>query len=85
MHYVVINEWAVDNGEIASGIEVVAVCHNSKEAREVFEKRLAEEQSCANDNGWTVYDYDDSKLIFDAGKEGYYNAEHTKLYVEQVK
>lgn len=84
MHYVVINEWSVDNGEMASGVEIITVCHTLEEARDVFTKRLPEEQCCAKENGWTVYEHDDSKLVFDAGKEGYYDAEHTKLYVELV-
>ena len=85
MHYVVINEWAVDNGEIASAVEIVAVCHTPKEAKEAFEKRLPEEMRCAEDNGWSVYEHDDERLVFDAGQDGYYDAEHTRLYVEQVQ
>ena len=85
MHYVVINEWTVDNGEIANGVEIIAVCHSEEEAREAFEKRLPEEQDCARDSGWTVYEHDDVALVFDAGKEGFYDAEHTKLYVESVQ
>lgn len=85
MHYVVINEWSVDNGEMASGIEIISVCHTKEEAKESFEKRLPEEQDCARDNGWTVYEHDESNLVFDAGKEGYYDAEHTRLYVQSVQ
>lgn len=83
MHYVLINEWAIDNGEIASGVEIVAVCHTQEEVKAAFNKRLPEEQDCAKDNGWTLYEHSD--LEFDAGKEGYYDAEHTRLYVECVQ
>ena len=85
MFYVLINEWAVDNGEIARGVEIIAVCHTPEEAQEAFEKRLLEEQDCARDSGWTVYEHDNVALVFDAGKEGYYDAEHTRLYVEKVQ
>ena len=82
MHYVLINEWAVDNGEITNGVEIVAVCHTLEEVQAEFNKRLPEEQACAEDNGWTIYEH--SGLEFDAGEEGYYDAEHTRLYVRRV-
>lgn len=41
MHYVVINEWSVDNGEMANGVEIIAVCHSEEEAREAFEKKTS--------------------------------------------
>lgn len=81
-HYVVICDWAVDTmGE--SGVSITAVTHTLDEAKEVFAKAVVDDKKYAEENGWEIFTDTDEE--FDAGEEGFYAAEHTHFYIEEVE
>jgi phosphoribosyl-dephospho-CoA transferase len=82
-HYVVLCDWAVDNGEIANGVDVTGVAHSLKEAKEIFAKAVVDEKKYAHDQGWEIYE--DTDVCFNAGEEGYYAAEHVRFYIQGVE
>jgi hypothetical protein len=78
-HYVIVNDWA---NEYNSGITILGVAHSLEEAKEIFNKSLVDEKACAEIDGFTIYD--DCETVFDAGEDGYYTINHTKLYIQVV-
>ena len=78
-HYVVINDWS---NEYECGVIIIAVAHSWQEAKESFNKFITEEKAYVKDKGWTIYE--DLIDDFDAGEEGYYAANHTRLYIQEV-
>ena len=78
-HYIVINDWS---NEYECGVTIIAVAHSLEEAKESFNECIAEEKAYVEDKGWTIYE--DSDVDFDAGEEGYYAANHTRLYIQEV-
>lgn len=81
-HYVVLCDWAVDHSS-DSGIEFHGITHTLEEAKEIFAEAVLNEKEYANENGWDILT--DTDTEFDAGHFGYYNAEHTHLYIQEVK
>ena len=82
MHYVILFDWAVDNGEVANGIEIVAVVHTLEEAKEIFAEKVVDEKEYAEENGYKIFT--DTDTEFDAGEEGYYAAEHAHFWIQEV-
>ena len=80
-HYVVLCDWAVDHMS-AHGISVTGVAHSLEEAKEIFAKGVIDEKKYSEAHGWTIYE--NSDMEFDAGEEGYYEAEHAHFYIEEV-
>lgn len=80
-HYVVLCDWSVDRS-CESGVDIKAVAHTLEEAKEIFAEEVANEKQYAEENGWDVLT--DTDTEFDAGHFGYFNAEHTHLYIEEV-
>lgn len=78
-HYVIVNEWATED---ATGTTILGVTHSLEEAKEIFNAKLAEEKRYAKENNFEIYD--DCETVFDAGEEGFYNNNYTKLYIEAV-
>ena len=78
-HYVIINDWAND---YESGVTILGVAHSLEEAKEIFNKGLADEKACAEEYGFTICD--DCETVFDAGEGGFYARNHTKLYIQIV-
>ena len=81
-HYVVVCDWEADR-ICEGGVEIKAVAHTLEEAKEIFAEEVANEKKFAEGNGWEVLT--DTDTEFDAGHFGYYNQEHTHLYIEEVK
>ena len=82
-HYVIVLDWAVDHGTTANGVEIIAVVHTPKEAKEIFADKVADEKAYAEANGWEIFA--DSDVEFDAGEDGYYAAEHAHFYIQEVE
>lgn len=82
-HYVILCDWAVDNGEMASGVDITAVTHTLEEAKAIFAEKSADEKEYAYEHGWTIYTDTDEE--FDAGEDGYYDAEHAHFYIQEVE
>lgn len=79
-HYVVVLDWATDEGE---SVQILGVAHTIEEAKEIFNQHLAEQKEFAEENG---YDIDiDTETRFDSGVMGYWRIEHTTLYIQEVK
>ena len=78
-HYVIVHDWA---SEYESGTTILGVAHSMEEAKEIFNANLADERQYAEEYDYTIYD--DCETVFDAGKEGYYVADHTNLYIQMV-
>ena len=78
-HYIVINDWS---NEYECGVTIMAVVHSLQEAKEIFDEFIAEEKAYVEDKGWTIYENIDCD--FDAGEEGYYAENHTRLYIQEV-
>ena len=81
-HYVVLCDWAVDNGCMEQGVNITGVAHTLEEAKAIFADAVVDEKQYAKENNWTVYE--DTDVCFDAGEDGYYNAEHAHFYIEEV-
>lgn len=78
-HYVIVNEWA---SEYECGSTVLGVTHSLEEAKGIFNKNLMEEREYADKNGFTVYDH--CETVFDAGDDGGYIGNHTRLYIQMI-
>lgn len=81
-HYVVLCDWAADR-TCESGVDINAVTHTLGLAKAIFAKEVVEQRRYAEENGWDILT--DTDTEFDAGHFGYYNAEHTHLYIQEVK
>lgn len=80
-HYVVINDWASDCN-CAHDTNILAIKHTLVEAQKVFDEVVATERQIAQDRGYVIHM--DDNMTFDAGKDGYYVAEHTTVYIQTV-
>ena len=78
-HYVIVNEWA---NEDESCVTVLGVEHSMEDALKVFNQHLAAERKYAEENDFAIYD--DCETVFDAGEDGYYVSNHTRLYIQMV-
>lgn len=78
-HFVIVNDWA---NEYESGTTILGVAHSMEEAKEIFNNSLVEEKQYAEEEGFTIYD--DCETVFDAGEDGYYQVNHTLLYIQMV-
>lgn len=82
-HWVVVFDWAIENGELASGLDIVAVKHTLEEAKKVLAESAIEEKRYANEHGYIIHA--DNDMEFDAGEAGYYSAEHAHYYIVEVE
>lgn len=78
-HYVIVLNWATEGD---NGSNVLGVAHTMDEAKEIFNETRQEEKELAENNGWEIYE--DSDDVFDAGENGYYRDNYTKLYIQKV-
>lgn len=81
-HYVVLCDSAVDSMGYDE-THVTGVAHTLEEAREIFARAVVGEKQYAYEHGWTIHVDTDEE--FDAGEEGFYAAEHTHFYIEEVE
>lgn len=80
-HYVVIFDWAAEK-ICSSGIEISGVTHSLEEAKAILASASADEREYAKEHGYTIYA--DTNVEFDAGEDGYYEAEHAHFYIVEV-
>lgn len=78
-HYVIILDWANNDAE---GVQVIAVKHTLKEAKQVFNEQLVDEIKFAEENGWHIENNSDQ--YFEAYEEGWYATAHNVLYIQEV-
>lgn len=78
-HYVVVLDWASD---YEGAVDILGVAHTYEEAKEIFDKQLAEEKKLVEEYGYTIETEDST--TFDAGEEGYWSRNHTTLYIQGV-
>jgi hypothetical protein len=78
-HFVVVLEWATEGDNQSN---VLGVEHTLEAAKEIFNETLQEEKALAENNGWEIYE--DTDRVFDAGEDGYYCQNRTKLYIQEV-
>lgn len=81
MHYVILCDWAVDHMS-DRGVDVIGIAHSLDEAKGMFAKAVIDEKNHAVENDYEIYE--NSDVEFDAGEDGYYNAEHVRLYIQEV-
>ena len=78
-HYVVILDWAANDER---GVDILGVGDTYEEAKEIFDKHVVNEKQYASDNGYDIET--DSESEFDAGQMGFWDEEHTTLYIQEV-
>lgn len=78
-HYVVVLEWSTEED---CDSNVLGVAHSLEEAKQIFNDTVEKERELAENNGWEIYE--DTDVIFDAGEDGYYCSNHSKLYIQGV-
>lgn len=78
-HYVVVLVWASD-GENDSNI--LCVAHSFEEAKQVFDNNINSEKEIAQNNNWVIYE--DNDWVFDAGEDGHYCENYSKLYIMEI-
>ena len=77
-HYVVILDWATNDEE---SVEILGVFHTLEEAEKMYKSHLDYEYKLAEEKGYIVEEDFNS---FVAYADGYYAAEHTRLYIQGV-
>lgn len=80
-HYVVLCDAAVD-GVGYDETHVIAVTHSIEDAKAVLAEKCVEEKEYAYEHGWAIHVDNDEE--FDAGEDGFYAAEHSHYYIEEV-
>lgn len=78
-HYVVFLEWSTEGD---NGSNILGVVHSPEEAKKIFKETADEERKLAEENGWEIYE--DTDVEFDAGEDGYYCSNHSRLYIQEV-
>lgn len=78
-HYVVVLDWTSEGD---NGCNVLGVGHSLDEAKEIFQDAVGEEKEMAESNEWEIYE--DCDVEFDAGEGGYYNNNHSRLFIQEV-
>ena len=81
-HYVVMCDWSISGDFINHGVDVTGITHSLEEAKEIFAKAVVDEKKYAEEHGWKIYE--DSDVEFDAGEDGYYEAEHAHFFIQEV-
>ena len=79
-HYVVVLDWATNDEE---NVEILGVEHTFEEAEVLFNDAILDERKLAEEKGYIITE--DFKGCFVAQEEGYYSAEHTRLFIMEVE
>ena len=79
-HYVIILDWATNDEQ---GVRICGVCHSPHKAKKIFNAHLVEEKMIADSKDYTVWE--DRETLFEAGADGRWSEDHTKLYIEEVQ
>ena len=81
VYYVLVSEWAVD---YETGHELVGLYNSEDDAKTALRKRVAiDEKPLADEYGYEIYT--DTDTCFDAGRSGYYIADHLYVGIETVE
>ena len=78
-HYVVVIDWT---SECDNGCNVLGVTHSLEKAKEIFKDAVETERDLAENNGWTIYE--DCDVEFDAGEDGCYVNNHSRVFIQGV-
>ena len=78
-HYVVVLDWTSEGD---NGCNVLGVAHSLADAEAIFSDAVEDEKKMAEEYGWEIYV--DCDLEFDAGEGGYYNNNHSRLFIQEV-
>lgn len=78
-HYVIINDWA---NEYENGVSILGIVHSLEEAKIIFNEYATEEKQYAEEHDFEIYN--DNEGEFDAGEDGYYVSNHTRVYIQGV-
>ena len=78
-HFIIINDWSND---YECGVTILGVAHTLEEAKEIFNNCVGDEKNHAEEHGYEIYT--DYETDFDAGEDGYYAREHTRVYIQKV-
>lgn len=81
-HYVVLCDSAVDKIGFDE-THVTAVTHCLEEAKRILKEKSQDDREYAREHNWEIFT--DSDEEFDAGESGFYAAEHTHFYIEEVE
>ncbi len=79
IHYVVVLDWTSEGD---NGCNVLGVAHSLDDAKAIFSDAVGDEKNMAEEYGWEIYE--DCDAEFDAGEGGYYNNNHTRLFIQEV-
>lgn len=79
MHYVIVLEWSTDGD---CGSNVIGVTHTLEDAKKIFNETAMEEREWAIEHEWIIYE--DIDVSFDAGENGMYSDNHSRLYIQGV-
>ena len=78
-HFIVINSWSND---YECEVTILGVTHSLEKAKEIFNANVVDEKNRAEEQGYKIYT--DCETDFDAGEDGYYAREHTRVYIQKV-
>lgn len=78
-HYVVVIDWTSEGD---NGCNVLGVTHSLEKAKEIFKDAVETERDLAEDNSWKIYE--DNDMEFDAGEDGYYVNNHSRVFIQGV-
>ena len=82
VHYIVIHDWAREGSLIDCGVDIIGVAHSLEEAKNIFAEVVIDEKEVAMEGGYEIYE--DNDTMFDAGENGYYAVNHTRLYIQMI-
>lgn len=78
-HYVIINDCVIG---CDYAVAILGVVHTLEEAKKIFNEYAAEEKQYAEEHNFEIYN--DDEVDFDAGEDGAYMSNHTRVYIQGV-
>lgn len=78
-YYVVVDEWCIDGDY---NIEIRGVTTSFEQAKQIVNNFVSDAIELASDQNWTVFA--DEPGEYDAGSNGNYVANHTRIYIQRV-
>ena len=78
-HFVVVIDWTSEGD---NGCNVLGVEHSLEKAKEIFDEAVEAEKDFVENNGWEIYE--DNDCEFDAGENGYYVDNHSRVFIQEV-
>ena len=78
-YHVVVDEWCIDGDY---NIEIRGVTTSFEQAKRIVNNFVSESIELARDQTWTVFT--DEPGEYDAGEDGNYVANHTRIYIQRL-